>query len=194
MNLADAQGRLARWRLRLLEFDFEVAYYPGKDHHAADTLSRLPPPLLFAPEVPLDTEIPCFNVEDDSDPGLLEVEDLIESQRIDQKCLDARDELTTFTGIDYDYHGLLGNILPSGEFQVLFPASCPMEANVALFAELPFPDSLARGDARRLRRGAVYSVRSLAPIFSDDAMVLLTASIPAAVQIEELIREQTTDP
>ena len=55
LNLADAQGRLARWRLRLLEFDFEVAYYPGKDHHAADTLSRLPPPPLLAPEVPLDT-------------------------------------------------------------------------------------------------------------------------------------------
>ena len=69
-----------------------------------------------------------------------------------------------------------------------------MEENVALFAELPFPDSLARGDARRLRRGDVYSVRSLAPISSDDAMVLSTASIPDAVQIEELIREQTTDP
>mgnify|MGYP003551043187 FL=1 len=41
LNLADAQGRLARWRLRLLEFDFEVEYSPGKEHHAADVMSRL---------------------------------------------------------------------------------------------------------------------------------------------------------
>jgi RNase H-like domain found in reverse transcriptase len=41
LNLADAQGRLARWRLRLLEFDFEVQYSPGASHHAADTVSRL---------------------------------------------------------------------------------------------------------------------------------------------------------
>jgi RNase H-like domain found in reverse transcriptase/Reverse transcriptase (RNA-dependent DNA polymerase) len=33
LNLADAQGRLARWRLQLLEFDFEVQYSPGKAHH-----------------------------------------------------------------------------------------------------------------------------------------------------------------
>jgi RNase H-like domain found in reverse transcriptase len=33
LNLADAQGRLARWHLRLLEFDFEVEYSPGKEHY-----------------------------------------------------------------------------------------------------------------------------------------------------------------
>jgi RNase H-like domain found in reverse transcriptase len=43
LNLAEAQGRLARRRLRLLEFDFEVQYAPGKEHHGADTLSRLRP-------------------------------------------------------------------------------------------------------------------------------------------------------
>jgi transposase InsO family protein len=58
LNLADAQGRLARWRLRLLEFDFEVEYAPGKEHHAADTMSRLLPPARTEP--PLDTAIPCF--------------------------------------------------------------------------------------------------------------------------------------
>ena len=42
MNLSDAQGRLARWRLRLAEFDFKVEYHPGSAHHAADALSRLP--------------------------------------------------------------------------------------------------------------------------------------------------------
>jgi hypothetical protein len=42
MNLSDAQGRLARWRLRLAEFDFKVEYNPGSAQHAADALSRLP--------------------------------------------------------------------------------------------------------------------------------------------------------
>jgi hypothetical protein len=42
MNLSDAQGRLARWRLRLAEFDFTVEYHPGAAHHAADVMSRLP--------------------------------------------------------------------------------------------------------------------------------------------------------
>jgi hypothetical protein len=68
LNLADAHGRLARWRLHLLEFDFYVAYSPGKDHHAANTLSRLSPSPLLVPELPLDTEIPCFIVEMNQSP------------------------------------------------------------------------------------------------------------------------------
>jgi RNase H-like domain found in reverse transcriptase len=41
LNLSDAQGRLARWRLRLLQFDYEVHYHPGALHHGADKMSRL---------------------------------------------------------------------------------------------------------------------------------------------------------
>jgi hypothetical protein len=64
LNLADAQGRLSRWQLRLLEFDFEVQYAPGKEHHGADTLSRLrtSDPSLAEPPTAVDTEIPCFEV------------------------------------------------------------------------------------------------------------------------------------
>jgi hypothetical protein len=116
------------------------------------------------------------------------VEDLIESQQADQRCLDARDGLITATGVYYDYQGVLGQVLPSGEFAVMFPSSCPTEANVKLFAELPFPTSLARGDARRLRRGDASSVRSsvryMAQTPSDEVVVLSTTPIPAAVQIE----------
>jgi hypothetical protein len=62
LNLADAQGRLATWRLRLQEFDFEVLYLPGKSHHAADMMSRLQStdPTLSEPTDPVDTDIPCF--------------------------------------------------------------------------------------------------------------------------------------
>ena len=73
LNLSDAQGRLARWRLRLLEFDFEVEYSPGKEHHGADTLSRLP--VEQPVSAPLDTEIPCFTVERDDDPDLESIDD-----------------------------------------------------------------------------------------------------------------------
>jgi RNase H-like domain found in reverse transcriptase len=41
LNLADAQGRLARRRLRLQEFEYEVQYLPGLSHHGADMMSRL---------------------------------------------------------------------------------------------------------------------------------------------------------
>ncbi len=37
----ESHCRLERWRLRLLEFDFEVQYRPGATHHAADVMSRL---------------------------------------------------------------------------------------------------------------------------------------------------------
>ena len=106
LSLADAQGRLARWRLRLLEFDFEVQYSPGKAHYAADTLSRLEPadPVLSRPSTPVDAEIPCFSVSGpdsvvackpkthphwplrDMDPTLLPVETLLEEQASDQFC------------------------------------------------------------------------------------------------------------
>jgi RNase H-like domain found in reverse transcriptase len=42
MNLSDAQGRLARWRLRLAESTFKVEYHHGAAHPASDALSRLP--------------------------------------------------------------------------------------------------------------------------------------------------------
>lgn len=40
-SLADATGRLARWRLRLSEFDVDVRHRAGIKHQAADVHSRL---------------------------------------------------------------------------------------------------------------------------------------------------------
>lgn len=63
LNLADASGRLARWRLRLLEFDFDVKYSKGSQNHIADTLSCLPCAMDRLPASPIDDEIPCFSIE-----------------------------------------------------------------------------------------------------------------------------------
>jgi len=41
LNLNDTTARLTRWRLRLMEFEFEVVHRKGIKHQAADALSRL---------------------------------------------------------------------------------------------------------------------------------------------------------
>ena len=42
INKPHVSGRIARWLLLFLKFDFKVVYKPGKTHHMADALSRLP--------------------------------------------------------------------------------------------------------------------------------------------------------
>ena len=42
LHLTESSGRLARWRLRLLEFDFTIKYKKGAANSIADAISRLP--------------------------------------------------------------------------------------------------------------------------------------------------------
>jgi hypothetical protein len=88
LNLYGAQGRLARWRIRLLEFDFEVEHCPRKEHNGADTMTRLSP--SPQPEVipdvsaaAIDADIPCFSVTDELTPILLTVEYVRDEQQAD---------------------------------------------------------------------------------------------------------------
>jgi RNase H-like domain found in reverse transcriptase len=78
LNLADAQGRLARWHLRLLEFDYEVQYSPGRIHHGADTMSRLKPADATPSEKSVDTASRC-NLK--MSPNLLLLIDFVTSRR-----------------------------------------------------------------------------------------------------------------
>ncbi len=59
LNLSTSGKRLERWRLRLLEYDFEVQYRPGHQHHAADLMSRLPSDGQDSD--PIDHSIPCMD-------------------------------------------------------------------------------------------------------------------------------------
>ena len=67
---SDHSGRLARWRLRLLEFDFTVTYRKGAKNTIADAISRLP--TYGEAKLAPDTEVPCYFIshyeQEDSQP------------------------------------------------------------------------------------------------------------------------------
>ena len=42
LTLPDATGRLMRWSLWHMEFDYEIMYWPGCVHQVLDAISRLP--------------------------------------------------------------------------------------------------------------------------------------------------------
>jgi hypothetical protein len=76
MNLTEAQGRLARWRLRLAEFTFKVEYSPGDTHHAADVMSCLPLREKPAPPAdPIYVDIPVDLVTENRSPQPLALEE-----------------------------------------------------------------------------------------------------------------------
>ena len=61
LNLADRSGRLARWRLRLAEYDYDLQYRPGVKHQLADGVSRLRTD--EGETAAVDDEVPCFVVQ-----------------------------------------------------------------------------------------------------------------------------------
>jgi hypothetical protein len=160
LNLSDAQGRLARWRLRLFQFDFEVQYSPGKQHHAADTLSRLKPsdPKVASPTDPVDTEIPCFSTTfpNEITPTLLLLENFREQQATYEDCSRLVDILDVSPTVDYDSHGVIGHVLHSGEFQPLIPVPIAIATPITLLQEQTTPhvdqSFSIRGEASLLRK------------------------------------------
>jgi hypothetical protein len=164
MNLSDAQGRLARWRLRLAEIKFKVEYHPGVAHHAADAMSRLPHQAV--PSDPIEEEIPVCAVaheesqepefptaleEVTSDPiteiPILHMDDLFESQ-----CLDPTARRNGAARVhdptwDYDRHGILARRKPSGETEVYIPHTLRLYGPHAIVIPVAVDGSdLSRGD------------------------------------------------
>jgi hypothetical protein len=201
LNLANAQSRLARWRLRLLEFDFEVQYAPGKEYHGAETLSRLRPsdPSLAEPPTAVDTEIPCFEVcrpTIRSPPAVVEfqigqhetptpvlLEEFLAFQEKDLACRQLAVQNTP--DMDRNLDGVIGFVPPDGEFRVQLPESLQAHATITIDVEPPLPTARPprlRGDTSVFRRGVLAGIRydfpprGLADLLASSEEVLAAAA------------------
>ena len=130
LNMADATGKLARWRLRLAEYEFDVVHRAGVKHQAADALSRLPTD--GEDKAPLDDEIPVLVIQHDDEQtvstvvcvheqyettdgpaielpdGALTLDALIRAQKTDTFCKRIADTVDTpGSAFNYDRDGVL---------------------------------------------------------------------------------------
>lgn len=58
MSITESSGQLARRRLRIWEFDYNIRYNKGAKNSCADSMSRIPTD--GATTVKIDEEISCF--------------------------------------------------------------------------------------------------------------------------------------
>ncbi len=91
--LAKAEGRLAKWRLRLAEFDFDVVYRPGVKHSVPDALYRVE--TTNGEQGALADEIYCFAVEDTWSHGRDFVDGRVESSTSPHATGDRSGNLTS---------------------------------------------------------------------------------------------------
>ena len=62
LNLTNFIGRLARWRMLLSEFDYEIDYIPGRVNSVPDAMSRLLTP--GEDKIQFGTDVPVFDVDE----------------------------------------------------------------------------------------------------------------------------------
>ena len=80
MSIKEPTGKLARWALRLQEFDIDISYRPGKANQNADCLSRIPIPDEGNQTSPEETAPIIF----------LMTKDFLAEQAKDKYCASAR--------------------------------------------------------------------------------------------------------
>lgn len=69
---SSTSGKLARWRLRLHEFSFNVVHVPGPKNRAADGMSKLETYVIDNRKQPVHIEVPTLAIETDVNPPTFE--------------------------------------------------------------------------------------------------------------------------
>jgi len=134
LHMDGAHGRLARWRLRLAEFDYVVQTRPGASHHAADTMSRLSTRAVDDGAIP--DAVPCLalpntsaacQVPPQTEGGRLSpltLVELFDGQAEDGRCKEVRAAMNSSdkSRLHEDPNGLLVRTAPLyGAAQVYVP-------------------------------------------------------------------------
>jgi RNase H-like domain found in reverse transcriptase/Integrase zinc binding domain len=123
--------RLARFRLRLADFDFQVVYNAARKNWLADAMSRCQ---TLAPDVSqsIDDEIPCLVVRElPRRPGptlrinewnAITVDEMRNAQIQDPYCIEHINRLTAYDNFLFDDDGLLIHISADKNRQIVAPA------------------------------------------------------------------------
>jgi len=134
LNMDKAQGRVFCWHLRLSEFRYRVGTRPGREHHCADAMSRLPTLAQDLSVIP--EKIPCLSLADSSRgwvaPNYEEPDReqpvtlarMLATQKEEQRCKDLRDKMdqNEHSRFSETNEGLLVRIAPlDGDVQVYVP-------------------------------------------------------------------------
>lgn len=144
LHMDGAHGRLARWRLRLAEFQYSVESRPGQHRHATDVMSRLAttgddkgpipdeiPTLLTLANFVQGWVAPTFKSDRRYPP--LTVPRIIKAQEEDQRCRELRREMNRDTNSRYGEtpEGLLVRFAPlDRSVQIVVPKSLQREVMV----------------------------------------------------------------
>jgi len=134
LHMDVAHGRLARWRLRLAEFDYVIQTRPGALHHAVDTMSRISTPA--GNEGAITDAVPCLALPNSSAAwqlppetkggllGPLTLAELLEGQVEDGRCEEVRAAMDSNDKSRFreDSNALLARTAPlDGATQVYVP-------------------------------------------------------------------------
>jgi hypothetical protein len=84
-------------------------------------MSRLKPADSTPSEKPVDTEIPCFTLKSEDEPELVTLDRLRDLQEEYTDCQCLTHFLSSDSSVEVDAAGVLGKLLPSGEFQIQIP-------------------------------------------------------------------------
>jgi hypothetical protein len=142
--------------------------------------------------------VPCG---DERDPSLFHPQDLRAAQISDPSWCHLHAQYGAHPSIDIDNNGVIGRVLPSGEFQLSVPPLPGVPLPLSLVTEIPCPDTddgTGDKDAPDLKR--VEVLRNVLRnenrrLFdsSNEVIAPLTEELPQVISHEEIRDEQGRD-